>query len=76
MSNPNTNCLEGMSCPKCGSRGPFFIAATVMVKVTDEGSEPIDGNHEWHDDTHATCGDHECAFAGTVLNFSEEGRTA
>ena len=34
---PNTNCLEGIRCTKCGHEDSFKIKATVLVLVTDEG---------------------------------------
>ena len=69
MSNPNTNCLVGMQCPKCQSYGPFHIVVTEMVKMSDDGSEQVGGDQEWGDESHATCGDHDCAFTGTVADF-------
>lgn len=74
MNNPNTNILAGMSCPKCGSRGPFEIAILVTASVSDDESEVKPQDHEWHDDSPAKCLESECEFTGTVLNFSEEGR--
>ena len=29
----NTNILEGMACPQCGSEGPFKIWAEVQVHL-------------------------------------------
>jgi len=75
MANPNQNILSGMSCPKCGSPGPFEIAALVVVSVSDDESEVKPQDHEWHDDSPAKCLEPECEFTGKVLNFSEEGRT-
>ena len=34
----NTNCLEGMRCPVCGSLGPYMIDGTATFEVSDEGS--------------------------------------
>ena len=31
MSNPNTNCLEGLRCPECGSYAPFGIG-TLLIR--------------------------------------------
>ena len=72
--NPNTNCLEGMRCPKCGSYGPLEIAVLVTARVSDGGSDVPAQDHEWHDDSPAKCAEPDCEFTGTVLNFREEGR--
>ena len=66
--NPNTNCLEGMKCPECGSFGPFAIAAMVIVEVHDDGSHEY-GSNEWEDDSCCSCVD--CSHVGTVGTFTE-----
>lgn len=50
----NTNCLEGIRCPKCGNEDCIKIVALIPCFVTDEGSEAV-GDHEWDDDSHAHC---------------------
>ena len=35
----NTNCLENISCPKCGQEDRFKIAATIFCLVTDDGTD-------------------------------------
>jgi DNA-directed RNA polymerase subunit RPC12/RpoP len=30
---PNTNCLEGIRCPKCGHEDAFKIEAKVLVEL-------------------------------------------
>jgi hypothetical protein len=32
---PNDNCLEGVSCPECGSEGPFWIHGGAFFLVHD-----------------------------------------
>lgn len=68
--NPNENCLEGMRCPECGSFGPFKILASKsgMVEVSDDGTDDIQGNTEWDDDS--TCECCECDHLSTVRKFS------
>lgn len=34
---PNTNCLEGISCPQCGSLEPFYVDIATTVEMTDNG---------------------------------------
>jgi hypothetical protein len=63
----NTNCLEGMMCPECGSEEPFRIVVTMTVLMYDAGSEddPMGGDQEWGD----SCECHACGHAGTVKDF-------
>ena len=70
-ANPNINCLEGMQCPKCGSFGPFEIAALLTVRVTDDGSEVPPQDHDWHDDSPAVCV--ACLFTARVAHFTTDG---
>ena len=64
----NTNGLEGMRCPKCGSNEPFEIAVEVVVKMFDEGSDPgEDGDQEWNEDSYCSCC--ACHFTGKVKDF-------
>ncbi len=69
MNNPNTNCLEGMACPSCGSYGPFTIEALVFLEVSDNDTEQGDDS-EWNDDSYCRC--HECGEIGTVGTFTEK----
>ena len=38
MKNPNTNCLEGMACPKCGS--PSIKKSKFPPRGSPQGTEP------------------------------------
>lgn len=62
----NTNCLEGIRCPKCSQEDRFKITALITCVVTDDGSEPI-GDHEWDGESSTHCP--ECGFNGTLKNF-------
>jgi hypothetical protein len=62
----NTNCLEGICCPKCGQEDQLRIAATISCLVTDDGSDPV-GDHEWDDDSPTSCP--ECGFNGGLKDF-------
>ena len=66
MSEQNTNCLNGMKCPKCGALEPFKIAALCWVVMTDEGSEQVT-NLEW--DKGSSCECLACHFAGPAMDF-------
>lgn len=66
---PNTNCLEGIRCPKCGQDERFEIVAEVTLSVTDNGSQTLDGNHYW--DREANCSCPECEYNATVDHFTE-----
>lgn len=64
--NPNVNCLAGFRCPKCGSYGPFQIAATCWVDVTDAGTgDPTE--FEWDEDSPCVCS--ECKHSSNVGGF-------
>ena len=62
----NTNCLEGIRCPKCGAESRFFISGECDFIVTDEGSE-ADGDHYWDDDSYTHCAD--CDHGAALRNF-------
>lgn len=68
----NTNCLEGMKCPECGSLGPFAIAANVLAEVTDSGVEEY-YDVEWDDDCFCHC--QLCGRDATVGDFKDAGET-
>jgi len=62
---PNTNCLDGIRCPKCGSYAPFSIEATTCCTVYDSGAEA--GDLEWRDDAYCRC--MACNHTGVVADF-------
>jgi len=66
----NENCLKDMACPACGSRGPFRIAAGVVVRVFDDGTDTC-SDFEWSNSSRCVCDD--CEHAGTVGAFTFEG---
>jgi hypothetical protein len=72
--NPNTNCLEGMRCPSCGSYGPFQMEANIVVLVSDEGTQDAGGDYEWDLDHSCKC--EECSHAATIGDFTEEPQQA
>lgn len=62
----NTNCLEGLRCPKCGKHGPFHIAISALATVTDDGVQHY-GDIEWSDDSYCDCP--ACDESGIVQDF-------
>lgn len=64
----NTNCLDGMRCPKCGSEEPFDIDVTTSVRMYDSGDDGH-GDLYWDDESHCACC--KCGCAGTVGEFRE-----
>jgi hypothetical protein len=68
---PNTNCLQGMQCPKCKSLEPFAIEVTTTFRVFDEGTEDQIGDTNWDEDSYCECCECcECVFTGTVKDFT------
>lgn len=62
----NTNCLEGMRCPKCGSHAPFRIAIKVVVLMHDDGFDNDTlSDTAWGPDSYCQC--EQCGFTGEVL---------
>jgi hypothetical protein len=55
-----------MCCPKCYDDSEITITFTGTCKLVPDGSEDC-GDHEWNDDSAATCG--ACGFAGVVKDF-------
>lgn len=69
QENPNTNCLAGWRCPKCGYRHSFDVQVTTWVTVTDDGSDfsKLNGEREYDDRSAATC--NACGHEGVVSEF-------
>ncbi len=63
---PNTNCLEGIRCPRCGSTRKFEILAECVVVFVDNGSDEA-GSFAWGDDASIEC--QNCHETGTVADF-------
>jgi len=63
----NTNCLEGIACPKCESEGPFNISVSTMICVHDDGTDNEYGDLDWGDDSEIICND--CGHRGIVKEF-------
>lgn len=65
----NTNCLEGMKCPKCGSDGPFRIAVTTIAIMYDDGSDSVG---DLRNDDSSFCGCEQCGYERNVRAFKQE----
>ena len=62
----NTNCLEGIQCPKCGQAEEFRVQATSVFELFDEGT----GDHsdvEYDDDAWTLCP--HCEYEGEMKTF-------
>ena len=64
---PNTNCLKNIHCPKCHAEDEFYIDASVLAFVTDDGVESTNGSFSWDDSSSIECSD--CGHSGTVAEF-------
>ena len=70
IKNPNSNCLEGRRCPRCGSYGPFEIAVQTWALLRDDGTDdPRDSTVEFDEDSSAKCLD--CEYEGKFGDFDE-----
>ncbi len=63
----NSNCLEGIKCPSCGSEGPFIIEIKTQVLMYDDGAEDCDSDHHWDKDSYMRC--YECDEDGPAQDF-------
>ena len=66
---PNTNCLEGLRCPKCKQDDMLHIAGTSLFHVVDDGTLQHE-DIEWDDDSFARCP--QCNFEGILKDFRIE----
>jgi hypothetical protein len=64
----NSNCLQGMQCPRCNSLEPFVIGITTMLRFYDEGSDDQLGDNEWDQASYCECC--KCSFAAGVADFT------
>ena len=64
----NTNYLEGMACPSCGSEGPFDIIGMSTFRMYDNGaSEHTNVDFDYPSPCHCA----SCDFDGKVLDFHQ-----
>jgi hypothetical protein len=67
--NPNTNCLDGMRCPECGSYKPFDIVVGCIARTFDSGVEHT-WDFDWSFESSCTCV--ICGHHGQVKDFKED----
>lgn len=64
----NENCLRGIRCPKCGNEDHFYIEASILAYVTDDGADMAKHTDmEWNEDNYARCPD--CGESGVLGEF-------
>lgn len=65
----NENCLAGWRCPECGHEDSFKVGITrsLVVHVTDDGTQDEGGDTEFNNDDDADCC--SCLFSGIVHDF-------
>lgn len=66
----NTNCLEGIRCPKCGQEERFFIHSSITAAVTDNGAEIAPSPRadiEWDRNSNAECP--ACGYSACLKHF-------
>lgn len=68
-STTNENCLAGMACPKCKSKGPFRIVSTCWALVHDDGIDDTT-EHEWDEESACICA--HCKHDAKVKDFKKE----
>lgn len=66
VSSGNTNCLEGIRCPKCGQEDSFRIEGRSVFTVIDDGTVEH-SDVEWDDDSWALCP--TCEYEGKLGTF-------
>ena len=64
----NTNCLEGMKCPKCGNEGQLNISVLGCAEVTDDGIQST-YDFEWDKDSGCSCP--VCFHDGKVSDYQK-----
>lgn len=72
----NTNCLEGLQCPKCKQEDELLVQVREWVSLSDDGTDPyadsVDnmGGPEWEDTSPTICP--ECKFTGPMKKFKKK----
>lgn len=70
---PNSNCLEGKRCPRCGQADKILVMAAVTAAVTDDGADldtnPIRGTNDVEYDGASRAQCPECGYQGTWGDF-------
>ena len=64
----NTNCLEGLACPKCGQDQTLEITGSAVFHVHDDGTEGYE-DVEYDMNSPTACPGPECDFDGDLGDF-------
>jgi len=72
----NTNCLEGLRCPKCGHKDEIIVFAKMWVSLNDDGTDPYAdsvecGDVEYDENSPARCP--ECGHHGKMMEWERKG---
>lgn len=67
----NSNCLEGIRCPKCKDYYCFYIQVLTCAEFTDEGCGDYH-DMEWTDKSEVRC--HNCDHLGVMRDFRIENQ--
>ena len=78
MTKTHTLAWHGMICPSCWQDTSLDVQATVMVRLTVDGSDADEskfGDHEWDSDSRCIC--HNCDFTAEArcFEFGDEGES-
>ena len=57
----------GMVCPACGKDDDLLVSVIQQVRLTEDGTEGLDGDQEWDDMSMIFC--QNCCHRGVVLDF-------
>jgi predicted nucleic-acid-binding Zn-ribbon protein len=62
----NTNCLEGIKCPKCGNEDSFAVDVKGWATITDDGLGSV-MDADWEEDADTVCS--ICSHQGPWSEF-------
>ena len=67
----NTNCLEGLRCPKCKQDDKLLVWAVHCTAVTDDGTNENDDTVKNFDEEYGDKSDAECPECGWCGKWGE-----
>ena len=69
----NTNCLEGLACPKCGQDERLFITGSAVFEIVDAVAQDLEDAEysmvEYDSNSPTACGNTACDFEGDLGDF-------
>jgi len=66
----NSNCLRDIACPDCGNRHHFFVVASSVFEMHDDGASEF-GDLEYGPLSPASCP--QCGHSGSLSMFTVRG---